>query len=60
MALPHNLTAAAKAGGCASKLSPGLLDSVLRKLPASADPNLLVGFSTSDDAASIGLQKVWR
>jgi selenide,water dikinase len=50
MALPHNLTAAAKAGGCASKLSPGLLDSVLRKLPASADPNLLVGFSTSDDA----------
>jgi selenide,water dikinase len=50
MALPHNLTAAAKAGGCASKLSPGLLDSVLKKLPASADPNLLVGFATSDDA----------
>jgi selenide,water dikinase len=50
MALPHNLTAAAKAGGCASKLSPGLLDSVLKKLPPSADPNLLVGFSTSDDA----------
>jgi len=50
MVLPQNLTAAAKAGGCASKLSPGLLDSVLKKLPASTDQNLLVGFSTSDDA----------
>jgi selenide,water dikinase len=50
MAVPQNLTAAAKAGGCASKLSPGVLDSVLKKLPPSADPNLLVGFSTSDDA----------
>jgi selenide, water dikinase len=44
------LTATAKAGGCASKLSPGLLDSVLRRLPRSSDPNLLVGFETNDDA----------
>lgn len=50
MALPKNLTAAAKAGGCASKLSPGLLDRVLKNLPLPTDQNVLVGFSTSDDA----------
>ncbi|HEV2616129.1 MAG TPA: selenide, water dikinase SelD [Candidatus Acidoferrales bacterium] len=31
-------------------MSPGLLDSVLRRLPRPNDPNLLVGFDTSDDA----------
>jgi selenide,water dikinase len=44
------LTQQVKAGGCASKLPPGLLSAVLSKLPKSADPNLLVGFDTSDDA----------
>ena len=44
------LTAMAKAAGCAAKLSPGTLDSVLRRLPQSNDPNVLVGFSTNDDA----------
>jgi selenide, water dikinase len=39
-----------KAAGCAAKLSPGLLDSVLRRLPRPSDPNVLVGFSTNDDA----------
>jgi selenide, water dikinase len=39
-----------KAGGCASKLSPKILDQVLPLLPRVADPNLLVGFDTSDDA----------
>jgi selenide,water dikinase len=44
------LTAQVKAGGCASKLSPKILDQVLPLLPRVADPNLLVGFDTSDDA----------
>ncbi len=39
-----------KAAGCAAKLSPGTLDSILRGLPPSTDPNVLVGFNTNDDA----------
>jgi selenide, water dikinase len=45
------LTATAKAAGCAAKLSPSVLDSVLKRLPRVNDPNVLVGFETSDDAA---------
>jgi selenide, water dikinase len=44
------LTQQVKAGGCASKLPPGLLAAVLAKLPRQTDPNVLVGFETSDDA----------
>jgi selenide, water dikinase len=44
------LTQQVKAGGCASKLAPGSLAAVLSKLPKQGDPNLLVGFDTSDDA----------
>lgn len=39
-----------KAGGCASKLSPRILDQVLPLIPRVADPNILVGFDTADDA----------
>jgi selenide,water dikinase len=39
-----------KAGGCASKLSPRILDQVLPRIPRVADANVLVGFDTSDDA----------
>ena len=39
-----------KAAGCAAKLSPGTLDTILRRLPLPTDPNVLVGFSTNDDA----------
>jgi selenide, water dikinase len=45
------LTTTAKAAGCAAKLSPSVLDSVLKRLPPQTDANLLVGFETSDDAA---------
>lgn len=45
------LTTTAKAGGCAAKLSPSILDAVLKRLPRQSDPNVLVGFETSDDAA---------
>jgi selenide,water dikinase len=44
------LTQQVKAGGCASKLPPGSLQQVLAQLPAQSDPNVLVGFDTSDDA----------
>src|ERR1700727_3539339 len=44
------LTQHVKAGGCASKLAPGSLATVLSRLPRQSDPNLLVGFETSDDA----------
>lgn len=44
------LTEQVKAGGCASKLAPGLLHSVLTRLPAQTDPNMLVGFDKADDA----------
>jgi selenide,water dikinase len=44
------LTGQVKAGGCASKLSPKILDQVLPRIPRVADPNILVGFDTADDA----------
>ena len=44
------LTETVKAGGCASKLSPAMLDRVLAKLPKQTDPNVLVGFDHADDA----------
>jgi selenide,water dikinase len=44
------LTETVKAGGCASKLSPAILDKVLGKLPRQSDPNVLVGFDHADDA----------
>ena len=44
------LTQTVKAGGCASKLSPAVLDQVLSKLPKQTDPNVLVGFDHADDA----------
>jgi len=45
------LTATAKAAGCAAKLSPSILEAVLKRMPPATDPNLIVGFETSDDAA---------
>lgn len=44
------LTETVKSGGCASKLSPALLDAVLSRLPKQSDPNVLVGFDHADDA----------
>ncbi len=40
-----------KGGGCTAKLGPGMLASVLDKIPKGKDPNLLVGFDSSDDAS---------
>ena len=44
------LTGQVKAGGCASKLSPAVLDRVLSQLPKQINENVLVGFETADDA----------
>jgi selenide,water dikinase len=46
----QKLTAKVKAGGCASKLSPKILDRVLGCLPRQTNENVLVGFDTADDA----------
>src|SRR5436190_9244719 len=45
------LTSFSHGGGCACKISPADLGTVLRGLPQLVDPNLLVGYSTNDDAA---------
>src|SRR6202161_150306 len=47
---PFRLTESVKAAGCASKLSPAALDTVLGKLARQQDPNVLVGFDQADDA----------
>src|SRR5258707_13085522 len=47
---PSKLTAATSGGGCASKLSPKILDQVLSQIPRWPNENVLVGFDTSDDA----------
>jgi selenide, water dikinase len=46
----RKLTACVKAGGCASKLSPKVLDRVLATVPRAANSSVLVGYDTSDDA----------
>jgi selenide,water dikinase len=45
------LTQFAKRAGCAAKQPPDYLLSLLARLPAVQDPNVLVGHATSDDAA---------
>jgi selenide,water dikinase len=44
------LTSQTKAGGCASKLAPGLLESILRGIPPVTNKQVLVGFDLNDDA----------
>jgi selenide,water dikinase len=44
------LTANVKAGGCASKLSPKILDRALRSVPRVTNERVLVGYETADDA----------
>jgi len=37
--------------GCACKIEPRKLEEILKKLPPTLDPNILVGTDTSDDAS---------
>ena len=46
-----NLTSLSHGAGCACKISPAVLHPLLAELPRSADPALLVGAETADDAA---------
>lgn len=49
---PIRLTALSHGGGCGCKIAPAMLKDILAELPPSlADPALLVGNGTSDDAA---------
>jgi len=48
--MPTKLTANVKAGGCASKLSPKILDRALASVPRQENGRVLVGFDTADDA----------
>ncbi len=48
--MPTKLTANVKAGGCASKLSPKILDRALRSVPRVTNDKVLVGYDTADDA----------
>jgi selenide,water dikinase len=50
------LTAYSHGAGCGCKLSPGVLSSILSQVRTqTADPNLIVGFGTRDDAAVYAL-----
>lgn len=48
--MPTRLTANVKAGGCASKLSPKILDRALKSVPRMTNDRVLVGYETADDA----------
>lgn len=48
--MPSRLTANVKAGGCASKLSPKILDRALQSVPRVINEKVLVGYDTADDA----------
>ena len=48
--MPAKLTANVKAGGCASKLSPKILDRALKAVPRVTNEKVLVGYETADDA----------
>jgi cysteine desulfurase len=48
---PVRLTRYTQGLGCACKMRPQQLEAVLRSLPPTADPRVLVGTATADDAA---------
>jgi len=54
------LTGQVKGGGCASKLSPRILDQVLPRIPRVADPNILVGSTLPTMPACIASHPAWR
>lgn len=56
--VPTKLTATTKAGGCAAKLSPSILDQALRTVPRRQDPHVLVGYDKADDAGVYDLSEL--
>ena len=59
--VPSQIKASSKqmviCGGCNAKIGPGLLSSIIEKLPQGNHEDLLVGFETSDDAAVIKISE---
>src|SRR6476469_1730880 len=49
------LTQYARGGGCACKIPPGELESVVQVLAGPAHPDVVVGLGTGDDAAVVAL-----
>lgn len=49
--MDKRLTELSKTSGWAAKIGPETLSKILSKLPKMANPNLIVGIETSDDAA---------
>ena len=47
----RQLLSSCTSGGCGAKVGPGELSSLLGCLPVFADPKLVVGYETGDDAA---------
>ena len=45
------LTKLSKCAGCGAKVGAGVLQKLLKDIPALSDPNLIVGFDKSDDAS---------
>ncbi len=52
----RRLTQYAHGGGCACKIPPGELESVLAGLAGVAPPDLIVGLDTGDDAAVVRIE----
>ena len=50
------LTQYARGGGCACKIPPGELESVVRGLAGPAHPDLVVGLESGDDAAVVRIE----
>ena len=44
------MTRFTSAGGCGAKIGPGVLSGLLADFPKVSDPNILIGFESSDDA----------
>lgn len=49
--LPIKLTQFSHGAGCGCKISPGVLEGILKSNQMEAHPNLLVGYENKDDAA---------
>ena len=47
----RKITKLVACGGCTAKLPPGMLKDSLLSIPKFSDPNLVVGFDSSDDGA---------
>jgi selenide,water dikinase len=55
-ATAYRLTQYASGGGCACKIPPGELESMVAGLVGQATPELLVGLDDGDDAAAVRIE----